>query len=316
MESLLSPPILFFLLGVTATLIASDLEIPQPIPKLFSLYLLFAIGFQGGVELSHGHMGDTWIIILISLSAAFIVPVHSFFIWRLRLDAYNAAALSASYGSVSAVTFITAVAYLNHSSILFSGAMVAALALMESPAIVMGVMMNSVFGKKGGASGISLRHLLREAFFNGSVVLLLGSLVIGYTTGEKGFAALKPFTKDIFQGMLCLFLLDMGLIAAKRLADLKRTGIYPILIGIFLPLINAALGIGIAAIAGLSVGDALLFTILCASASYIAVPAAMRLSIPEANPSFYISLPLAVTFPFNIAVGLPLYHYIIVQLWR
>ncbi len=314
MESLLSPPILFFALGVAATIISSDLEIPQPIPKLFSLYLLFAIGFHGGVELSHSSFSEAWIIIAISISAAFIVPIYSFFVWRLRLDVNNAAALSASYGSVSAVTFITAIAYLNDSMILFSGVMVAALALMESPAIVVGVSLNSLFGLKRTA-GISVGHLLREAFFNGSVVLLVGSLLIGYITGDKGFETLKPFTKDIFQGMLCLFLLDMGLIAAKRFSDLKRSGIMLIVITLCLTVMNAGIGMAIAYLVELSVGDALLFTILCASASYIAVPAAIRMSIPEANPGLYISLPLAVTFPFNIAVGLPLYHFIILKLW-
>jgi len=313
-DSLLSPPILFFFLGVAATVIASDLEVPQPIAKLLSLYLLASIGFQGGVELSHGTFSSTSTIILISLIAAFIVPIYSFFAWRLSVNVSNAAALSASYGSVSAVTFITAASFLNDSAVLFSGAMVASLALMESPAIVAGVTMNSIFGKNGGIA-LSARQLLREAFFNGSVVLLLGSLLIGYIGGDKGAAAMKPFTVDVFQGMLSLFLLDMGLIAAKRLSDLKRSGPSLIITAILLPVVNAAFGIGIAYLAGLPVGDAFLFTILCASASYIAVPAAIRFSIPNANATYYISLPLAVTFPFNIVVGLPVYFAIIKHLW-
>jgi uncharacterized protein len=315
LSNLLTPPILFFVLGMLAVFAKSDLEIPAPIPKLFSLYLLLAIGFKGGVELAKSGVSPE---VINAVSAAIImsclVPIYSFFILRKKLDVPNAAAIAATYGSISAVTFITASSFLEQVHVPSDGFMVAALALMESPAIIMGLILVNVFGKRDKEE-MDWGEVLREAFLNGSVFLLIGSLVIGAVSGEHGEAMLKPFVKDLFYGALSFFLLDMGLVAAKRIRDLKRTGSFLILFALLMPLLNASIAIGVAQLIHMTKGDALLFAVLCASASYIAVPAAMRLTVPEANPGLYISTALAVTFPFNITFGIPLYFWAIQTIW-
>lgn len=312
LQNLLSPPVLFFFLGVLAVLFKSDLEIPSPLPKLFSLYLLMAIGFKGGVELAHSGLGSA---VLLTIGAAIFmalaVPILCFYVLRLQLDAANAAAVAASYGSISAVTFITAESFLNVLHLDFDGFMVAALALMESPAIVVGVILSKLYADKASDSGaLRWREVLREAFLNGSVFLLIGSLIIGSLVGSfsaAGVEKMAPFTEKLFYGALCFFLLDMGLVAAQRLQDLRKAGSFLIGFAVLAPLVNALLGLGISRLLGLPQGDALLFMVLCASASYIAVPAAMRMTVPEANPSLYISTALGLTFPFNVVVGIPLY---------
>ena len=312
----LNPPILFFFLGLLAVSVRSDLEIPPPIPKILSLYLLFAIGFKGGVGIAAGGLQ---LQIAFTLAAATImasaVPLYAFFILRRKLSVADAAAIAATYGSVSAVTFITATAFLEKLTIPYGGYMVAAMALMESPAIIVAVVLYRLRSNDRSGSGFSWSELWRDAFFNGSVLLIMGSLAIGILSGEAGAKALKPFTTDIFTGVLCFFLLDMGIVAAKRLGDLKKAGVFLAGFGILFPLVNAAIAIPLAYALGLSQGDAFMFTILCASASYIAVPAAMRLSIPEANPSLYVPMSLAITFPFNIIAGMPLYLVIINRIW-
>jgi hypothetical protein len=317
LQNLLSAPVLFFFLGILAVLLGSDLEIPSPLPKLFSLYLLLAIGFRGGVELAHSGLGS---LVLLTISAAvlmsILVPISSFVMLRTRLDPYNAAAVAASYGSISAVTFITAQSFLNVLKVPFDGFMVAALALMESPAIVVGVVMAKLTGsnvaERDGeqAQGLRWREILQEAFLNGSIFLLIGSLVIGYLVAAfspAGVEKMDPFTEKLFYGALCFFLLDMGLIAAQRLQDLRQAGAFLIGFAVLAPLLHALAGLAIARLLGLNQGDALLFMVLCASASYIAVPAAMRMTVPQANPSLYISTSLGVTFPFNVVVGIPTY---------
>ncbi|WP_421656644.1 sodium-dependent bicarbonate transport family permease [Leptothermofonsia sp. ETS-13] len=317
LSNILTPPVLFFFLGMTAIFVKSDLEIPPPIPKLFSLYLLFAIGFKGGVELvKSGVTQEVFLTMLAAMLMACAVPVYTFFILRLRLDPYNAAAIAATYGSISAVTFITASSFLQQLNVNFDGYMVAALALMESPAIIVGLILVNLFtADRNSDREFSWGEVLREAFLNGSVFLLVGSLVIGVLTGEHGWQVLSPFTQDMFYGVLTFFLLDMGLVAAKRIKDLEKTGPFLISFAILIPILNASIGLLIARLINMPQGDALLFSVLCASASYIAVPAAMRLTVPEANPSLYISTALAVTFPFNIIVGIPLYLYGIHLLW-
>ncbi len=314
LSNFLSPPILFFFLGLLAVLVRSDLEIPQPIPKFLSLYLMLAIGFKGGVELGHSNPGGQVLLTLgAAIAMAAVVPVYCFFILRRRLNVYNAAAIAATYGSVSAVTFVTATAFLDQSGIPYGGYMVAAMALMESPAIVVAVILARLALSKPGpddtapALETGWSHLLRDAFFNSSVFLILGSLLVGVITGDRGQAALQPFTNGLFQGILCFFLLDMGIVAARRLKDLRTSGGFLLGFAILVPLLNALLGIGLSRLLGLGTGDALLLTTLCASASYIAVPAAMRLALPEANPGLSLPLALAVTFPLNITLGLPLY---------
>jgi hypothetical protein len=324
LQNILNPPVLFFFAGLIATMVKSDLEIPKPLPKLFSLYLLLSIGFKGGYEIAEsGFTKEVVITLLISILMASIVPVYSFFILRFKFDIYNAAAIAATYGSISAVTFVTATSFLSKLNIPFSGHMVAALALMESPAIVIGLVLVRFFAKARGSKKQNLddsnsfdteseeefswNEVLREAFLNGSVYLLIASLVIGFITGDAGWQKLKPFVHENFYGVLAFFLLDMGLVAAKRMGDLKKTGIFALAFSILMPLANALIGIAIGKSIGMNQGNALLFSILCASASYIAVPAAMRMSVPEANPSIYIAMALAITFPFNIIFGIPLY---------
>lgn len=307
--NILNPPVLFFFLGMLAVFFKSDLEIPQPLPKLFSLYLLMAIGFKGGYELAESGINNQIALTLIaSVVMACIVPIYTFFILKIKLDSANAAAIAAAYGSISAVTFITASSFLEKLHIAYGGHMVAALALMESPAIVVGLILVRVFKEKNGKEEVfSWSKVLHEAFLNGSVFLLVGSVVVGMLTGEKGWQKLEPFTQEIFYGALTFFLLDMGLVAAKRIRELSKTGSFLIGFSVFIPVINAMVGILIAKVLGFEQGNALLFAVLCASASYIAVPAAMRMTVPEANPSLYVSMALALTFPFNIIIGIPLY---------
>lgn len=348
LSNILNPPVLFFFLGMVAIFVQSDLEIPNPLPKLFSLYLLVAIGFKGGHELFESGLSTPIVITLLAaVFMASIVPVYSFFILRIKLDDYNAAAIAATYGSISAVTFITASSLLDKLQISYGGHMVAALALMESPAIVVGLILVRTFGKKKPAVSIrfiepvaqlnqlptaavsadlssrqavdvdvdeaksektSWGEVLHEAFLNGSVLLLIGSVIIGALTGETGWHKVHLFVeKDIFYGILMFFLLDMGLVAARRIQDLRQTGMFLILFAVFMPMGNAFIGILLAKVIGMGEGNALLFSVLCASASYIAVPAAMRMTVPEANPSLYVSMALAITFPFNIIVGIPIY---------
>jgi hypothetical protein len=321
LDNLLTPPILFFFLGMVATWWRSDLEIPPAIARFLSQYLLVAIGFQGGYKLYESGMNSTVAAVLIvAVLASALVPVWSYYVLRLKVDAANAAAIAATYGSISAVTFITAVGLIESMpEITYGGYMVAAMAVMESPAIIVGVLLYRMLGISGAGNGgtekLQWGDLLREALLNGAVLLLLGSMAIGIVTGSEGWDAVKPLLYDPFKGILCLFLLDMGLVAAKRLRDMKTGG--PLLIGfaILSAPVHAMLGIGAAYALGLGIGDALLLAVLVGSASYIAVPAAMRLAIPQANPSLYVPMSLGITFPFNIAIGIPLYLAIIKALW-
>ncbi|MGL6282547.1 MAG: sodium-dependent bicarbonate transport family permease, partial [Microcoleaceae cyanobacterium] len=316
LSNILNPPVLFFFLGMFAVFVQSDLEIPNPLPKLFSLYLLVAIGFKGGHELLEGGLSPEIIsTLLAAIFMASIVPVYSFFILRVKLDNYNAAAIAATYGSISAVTFITASSLLDKLQISYGGHMVAALALMESPAIVVGLILVRVFTAKSAENTAeentektSWTEVLREAFLNGSVLLLIGSLITGILTGSTGWGKVHLFVeKDLFYGALMFFLLDMGLVAARRIRDLSQTGFFLIGFAVLMPIANALIGIVLAKMIGMGEGNALLFAVLCASASYIAVPAAMRMTVPEANPSLYVSMALAITFPFNIIIGIPFY---------
>ncbi|MEX0672387.1 MAG: sodium-dependent bicarbonate transport family permease [Candidatus Babeliales bacterium] len=302
----LTPPILFFFLGICAILLRVDLRIPKEIAKFFSLYLMLAIGFHGGVELSNTPLTwATFVPLLIAIISTLIIPLYTFFILKTRLNVYDAAAIAATYGSVSSVTFITAVSFLNTLAIPYGGQMVAALALMEAPAIIIGLLLVRLYAPT--ATDEDTPSIWHEALLNSSTYLILGSLLIGILTGSRGEAMIAPFTHDIFKGILCFFMLDMGLLAAKRLDDLKEAGLFLVGWALGFPLINATIALLLSALCGLSTGDAFLLTVLCASASYIAVPAAMRMSLPEANPSLYITMALGLTFTFNILFGLPLY---------
>ncbi len=325
LENLIAPPILFFLLGMAATLLRSDLEIPTPVTRALSLYLLFSIGMHGGVELARaGFSVATLLPLGAGVAASAVMPVAVFAVLRRRLGVANAAAIGATYGSISAVTFITAVGFLEARGVGYGGHMVAAMALMESPAILVGVLLarRHGVGAPAAASGAGAdapsgrAALLREAFLGGPVFLLLGSLLVGLATGERGWETVAPFAHEPFRGVLCLFLLDMGLIAARRLDDLRRAGAPLAVFAVLAPLVSATAAIGFAWAVQLSPGDALLLCVLCASASYIAVPAAVRVAVPQANPGLYLPMSLAMTFPFNIAVGIPLYYGVIEALWR
>ena len=313
LQNLLSPPVLFFFLGVIAVLVGSDLEIPSPLPKLFSLYLLLAIGFKGGLELQHSGLGGQVLpTIAAAVGMSLLVPVYSFLLLKLRFDGFNAAAIAATYGSISAVTFITAEGFLETQKLPFDGFMVAALALMESPAIIVGLLLVKLASpqRRPDAKEMRWQELLREAFLNSSVLLLVGSLVIGLLVAAYSPASvvkMLPFSEQLFYGALSFFLLDMGIVAAQRIRDLREAGAFLVGFSILMPLFNSLVGVLISKGLGLEPGNALLFVVLCASASYIAVPAAMRMTVPEANPSLYISMALGVTFPFNIIVGIPLY---------
>ncbi len=313
LQNALTPPVLFFFLGSFAVLVKSDLEIPAPLPKLFSLYLLLAIGFKGGLELQKsGFTGQVIPTVSAAICMSLVLPLICFIILRLKLDVFNSAAIAAAYGSISAVTFITAESFLENQGIHFDGFMVAALALMESPAIIVGLMLVKYVGpkQKAHAKKMRWRQIIREALLNSSVYLLLGSLLIGFLTASNspsGVVKMEPFTGGLFYGAECFFLLDMGIIAAQRLPSLKKTGSFLIGFSVGMPLLNATLGVFVAKLLGLGPGNALLFVVLCASASYIAVPAAMRMTVPEAKSSYYISTTLGLTFPFNVIVGIPLY---------
>jgi hypothetical protein len=311
LQNLLSPPVLFFGLGLLSVLLRSDLEIPAPLPKLFSLYLLLAIGLKGGIELQHSGL-DRLVLLTIgaALTMAVLVPITSFLLLRTRFDTYNAAALAAAYGSISAVTFITAETFLGSLAIPFDGFMVAALALMESPAIIIGLLLVRLTAPRAEGPGLQWGSLLHEAFLNSSVLVLVGSLLIGVLSAAyspAGITKMEPFTEQLFYGALSFFLLDMGIVAGQRLRELQATGAFLIGFALLSPPLHAIAGLGVSLLLHLPQGDALLFMVLCASASYIAVPAAMRMTVPQANPSLYITASLGLTFPFNIVVGIPLY---------
>ena len=315
LSNLLNAPVLFFFLGMLACLVRSDLEVPQPLPKFFSLYLLLSIGFKGGVELNKSGISPqvAWTL-MAAVLMSLLVPLWTFFLLRRKLDVANAAGVAATYGSVSAVTFIAATSFLAQLGIPSGGHMVAAMALMEAPAIVVGIALARRLGNAERTS-FSISHVFREAFTNGSVFILCGALVIGLLTGDSGGKSLAPFTTDIFRGMLCLFLLDMGIVSARRLGGIRQLGLFPIGFAVLIPMVNAVTAIALAKLIGIDRGDAFLLTVLCASASYIAVPAALRLALPEANPGLYVTMSLALTFPYNIIVGLPLYLSIINRVW-
>lgn len=302
------PPILFFILGLFASRVRSDLEIPPAVGKALSYYLLLVIGFKGGVELSVSELN---LKLLNSMLAALFVgaalPFIAYPLLRImvRLDRLNAAAISAHYGSISVVTFVAAAAFLGIFNIPYEGYVVAMMALMEAPAIITGLFL----AKGGQGRKIFSPDLVREVFFGGTLLLLLGSFCIGWLTGERGMEAMTGFVAAPFTGVLCFFLLEMGILAGKRLEVIKKAGLPLVLFGIYMPLIGGALGITTGAIIGLSQGGTNLLAVLCASASYIVVPAALRHSLPEANPALSMPLALGVTFPFNIFFGIPLYFY-------
>lgn len=326
MHNLLDPAILFFIFGVLAGAARSNLEIPPAISRFLSLYLLMALGLKGGFALSHSSLNSHIGLSLgAALALAVIVPLLGYSVLRRFVNGFDAAAIAATYGSVSAVTFLTATQYLENQGISFGGHMAAAMALMESPAIIMAVVFANGLRKPAavGLAGVgngaaapvtptaspraSIGKILHESFTDGAQLLLLGAMVIGIITGDAGKAAMQPFSGDLFKGMLSFFLLDMGLMAARNLPQIR--GKSPVLLGYALaaPLAHAGLALSLARALGLPAGEGALLMVLAGSASYIAVPAVLRYALPEANPSLYFGLSLGVTFPLNILIGIPAY---------
>jgi hypothetical protein len=311
LENLTNPALLFFVLGIIAVQLKSDLVIPENSAKFISLYLLFAIGFKGGQELSHEpftfEVGTSMIFgILISL----LIPIYTFFILKTKLNVFDAGAVAAAYGSVSAVTFVTAASFLEAQQMSFSGHMVAVMALMESPAIIMGLVLISIFNTNN-TERIQKRTAIRHSFTNGSVLLILGSLIIGYLASAKQAEGIKPFTNDLFKGFLAIFLLDLGITSGKKLKSFFSLGWFPVAFALVIPLINGCLVAFLSEGIITDVANRFVFAVLAASASYIAVPAAMKISVPQSNPGLLLPMALAITFPINITIGMPLYFLII-----
>lgn len=302
-----SPVILFFVLGAAASALRSDLAIPEAIAKGLSIYLMAAIGLKGGVAVAESGVDATVAAALgAGLVLSLLIPVLAYGALRAlgRLDRVNAGAVAAHYGSVSVVTYVTATELLGASGLVVAGFMVAVLAVMETPAILSGLFL----ARHGThAVGESRGQLIRELFLNASVVLLLGSFAIGVLSGPQGFEEVEPFFGSLFKGVLCLFLLDMGLIAARRLIDTRALTARLVSLAIALPLINGAIAVALGTVLGLPVADAAALGVLGASASYIAVPAAMRLALPEADPGIYLTMSLSITFPFNVIFGIAIY---------
>ena len=324
--TLLDPAILFFFLGIFAVLVRSNLEIPPPIAKFLSLYLLMAIGIKGGVALSvSGIQTEMLIGLMIALVMAFLVPLYTYPLLRRKLDGFNAAAIAATYGSVSAVTFIAAGQFLDNHGVAYGGYMAVALVLMEAPAVIMAVALAAMTRVNLSRQGVgataakvekktgsfSIKGILHESFTDGAIVLLLGSLLIGFVVGADGYKVIKPFTGDLFKGLLAFFLLEMGMLVARRMREMNNVGPFLVVFAFSIPVLNAAFTITLAHFVGVSDGDTLMLAVLAASASYIVVPAVVRVAIPEANPGLYFGMALGLTFPFNVVFGIPLYYQMI-----
>ena len=310
-ENLSNPALLFFVLGIIAVYVKSDLEIPPNSSKFISLYLLFSIGFKGGQELSHETFNtEIGLSMLFGIGASLFIPFYTFFILKKRLGVFNAGAIAAAYGSVSAVTFVTAVSYLEAHDLTLSGHMVAIMALMESPAIIIGLVLISLYNTESDQA-ISKKSVLKHSFTNGSVLLILGSLLIGYVADAKQAEGIKPFTTDLFKGFLAIFLLDMGISSGKKLQSFFSFGWFPFIFAAIIPLVNGCLFAALSSLVTHDMGNRFAFAVLAASASYIAVPAAMKVNVPKANPGLFLPMALAITFPINITIGMPLYLTVI-----
>ncbi len=314
LDTLTSPVILFFILGFIAAVIRSDLAIPEAFAKAMSIYLMAAIGLKGGVEVaSTGFSIDLAAAAVSGVLLGFTLPILAFILLRsfAKLSAIDAGAVSAHYGSVSVVTFVTAIELLAATGLRPDGFMVGVMALMEIPAIITGLLLARAYSKRlkesEEADSDGGSNLMHEVLTNGSVILLLGAFIIGFIAGAEGFAPIEPLFAVGFKGVLCLFLLDMGLIAARRLLETRKITIPLATLAIVLPIINGTIGTVVGTLVGLDPGSAAILGVLCASASYIAVPAAMRLALPQADPGIYLAMSLGITFPFNILFGISLF---------
>jgi hypothetical protein len=311
LENLTNPALLFFVLGIVAVHLKSDLVIPENSAKFISLYLLFAIGFKGGQELSHEPFTfEVGVSMIFGILISFLIPIYTYFILKTKLNVFDAGAVAAAYGSVSAVTFVTAASFLEAQQMSFSGHMVAVMALMESPAIIMGLVLISIFNTNN-TERIQKRTAIKHSFTNGSVLLIIGSLIIGYLASAKQAEGIKPFTNDLFKGFLAIFLLDLGITSGKKLKSFFSMGWFPIAFALVIPLLNGCLVAFLSDGIITDVANRFIFAVLAASASYIAVPAAMKISVPQSNPGLLLPMALAITFPINITLGMPLYFLII-----
>jgi uncharacterized protein len=308
--NLFSPVVLAFALGIVATLVKSDLKLPAELYTALSIYLLLAIGLKGGVELSQTPLGTFWKAALATLALGCLIPLWSYWIAKTlgRFDVANAAALAAHYGSVSAVTFIAVQTFLHNAGAEFEGFMPTLVAILEVPAILIAlVIANRSLSRQTGESA-PWGKVLHEILAGRSILLLVGGVMIGLLAGKQGFEPVAPFFVDPFRGALTLFLLELGMVTARRFADLRKAGVFLIAFGIVMPIFHGVLGLFFARLAGLSMGGGTILAILAASASYIAAPAAVRIALPQANPSYYLTASLAITFPFNLTIGIPLMY--------
>ena len=308
---MIDPVVLFFLLGVAARLLRSDLRVPEPLYDALSIYLLVALGLKGGAELSRALAPSLAGQALLAVAMGCVLPLLAFGLLRFlgRLDRSNAAAIAAHYGSVSVVTFAAGLTYLSARDIASEPTMPLFVALLEVPGLLVGVMLARMrIGRNAGGADLMLGRILREAFVGKSVILLVGGLVVGALLGHEGLAPVKPFFGDLFKGALCLFMLELGLVAGGQLGALRQAGPFLAAFALAVPPVFGAIGAGFGWLMGLSHGGIALMATLAASASYIAAPAAMRMSVPEANPALSISIVLGVTFPFNLLAGIPLYE--------
>lgn len=307
-----SPAILFFVLGVSAGFLKSDLELPESISRYLSLYLMMAIGFKGGAALAaNTHLDVTAISTMVTgILFSFGWPFVAYNILRqaTKMDRFNAAATATHYGSVSVVTFATAINFIGEHSIAYEGYLVAVMALMEAPAILAGLYLAQRARGKAHKEVTLNKDVIIHSFTNGAVFLLMGSFAIAYISGADGYKKMEPLLITPFQGVLALFLLDLGLLVARQLHHLKNFTLPVFLYGIYMPFLGGAAGLLLSSLLGLDLGTGFVFTILAASASYIAVPAAMKIAVPEANVSIYVPLALAITFPVNIILGIPIYY--------
>ncbi len=317
MTNFLDPAILFFIFGVFAGSVKSNLEIPPQISRFLSLYLLMALGLKGGFALhKSGFTSEIALSLGLAVFLAVIIPIIGYLILRRKLSAFDAAAIAATYGSVSAVTFITATQYLDQFDITYGGHMAAAMALMESPAIILAIVLAN---KARAAMSVdsTVKHepagvskILHESFTDGAQLLLLGSMAVALVSGDAGHKLMAPFSIDLFKGMLSFFLLDMGLMAARNFKGLRGKPPITLLYAIGSPLSHALLALVFCKLIGLPLGNTILLMVLASSASYIAVPAVLRHALPEVNPALYMGMSLGITFPFNIILGIPLYTLI------
>ncbi len=319
LTSILSPMVLAFLLGIIASRVKSDLKYPDSLYQSLTIYLLIAIGMKGGYKLSLATFSEVYQPALVAIGLCCTIPLWTYWIMRRagKFDVYNSAALAAHYGSVSAVTFSAALAFHESLGISFEGFMPSMLAMMEIPAILIGISLARINSPiNAGTTQVSIKEISRELIAGKSSLLLLGFLVIGFLVGKTGWEQVSPLFDVPFKGVLTLFLLEAGLVAGRKLSDLKKGGLILIGFGIVFPILHAIIGIYLGHLVGLSLGGATILGILAASASYIAAPAACRVALPEANPSYYLTAALAITFPFNIIIGLPLYHEIAVFIFN